>query len=117
MPLQYVYWPTMKTDGMLTNIWLLMSITHSIADNNDEKTNVNGRCIDDVCLTHSSHRTRRVCQQKKKKEKENMIAQSCEKRKIDMTDNELREPQSRTSIRRHRLSILLAINIFYLTRT
>ena len=79
----------MKTDGMPTNIWPLMSISHSVADNNDEKTNVNERCNDVVCLTHSSHRTLRVCQQQKKKyigKGEKTIAQSYEERKE--TDNE-----------------------------
>ena len=38
---------------------------------------MNGRGNDDVCLAHSSHRIRRVCQQIEMK----MIAQSCEKNK------------------------------------
>lgn len=90
---------------------------------------MNGRCNgdDDVCLTHSSHQTSTHLSTNREDVEEKKNENDCTityiyiykgREKIETIDNELRELQSRTTIRRrHRLSISLAINIFYSTRT
>jgi hypothetical protein len=81
MPLLYILYSTTKTDGMECR--LTSGYCHSVSyiiDNN-EKINVYGRRDDDVCLTYSSHQTRRICQQKKRKKNKIKIAQPYEKEK------------------------------------